>query len=121
MPIVCRDEDLVRAQVSVRTAGLELRHRFLCDAQLPQDSQDVAVHPLGGHPVFLVRNAAERRLFPGRDRLPVAVAALAGAQTGPVHQVGGSLVRPEEEDLLLPPGDGFPVPGHQQVQEGVHV
>ncbi len=118
---VTGDQDFVRAEVAVGPARLHLGDVLLAHAELAQDAEHVPVHALGGHPVFLVRNAAQRRLLARGEGLPVPVAPVARVQRGPAHQVRRALVGPEEEDLLGPADHGRRVRRREQVEHCIDV
>lgn len=90
------------------------------NAQLALDAVDVGAHAVCGHAVEVVRDAAVLERLAGGKGLPVAVAALAGVQRGPVHVVGRALVRPEKEQLLAPIVVAHAIARQHQIQQAVH-
>ena len=113
--LVLAEQDLIRAEVAVGPAGLDLGDLLLLEAELAVDAEDVLPDRQTGHAERIVRHAAELlSALAGREaarsawahkvgdaRLPEDGAALASVHGGPVHHVGRALVRAEEEDLLV--------------------
>ena len=113
--LVLAEQDLVRAEVAVRTARLDLGDVLFPQTELAVDAEDVLPDRQAGHAERVVRDAAQllgalarreaapsaRPTSPTDARLPEDGAALAGVHRGPVHHIGRALVRTQEEDLLL--------------------
>ena len=114
-------EDLVRAQVAVRTAGDDLGHLLFLEAQLGQGPDDILADRGRRHAVEVVGDAAHRHRLAGGEGLPELVAAGLGPESGPFHELGRAFVRAEEEDDLLVAVIHDAGVGEHEVEEAVDV
>ncbi|KAI3480571.1 hypothetical protein L1887_57291 [Cichorium endivia] len=100
--LVDGEQNLVGAEVAVGTARLDLGDLLLPETEHAVDADNVLAHRERSHAPDVVRHTTQSGGgLAGGERLPPGRAPSASVLGGKVHEVGGSLIGAEEEDLLL--------------------